>query len=230
MSMKRALITFLVLSAVLLIGDGCWIKGKAVLAQILLQRAWRQTIVQGRPVKAWPWADTWPVARLRVPRLGVDAIVLEGESGAVLAFGPGHLTASAQPTEAGNCTLAGHRDTSFSFLADIRTGDIISMQARSGRELRYQVVSTAVERYDHLFLEETATPWLTLITCYPFHNPVPGGPLRYIVFARMVSGPETAGTAMPYEYSGQSKGAPGKTIDRIDFSEVLIGAGRSSDL
>jgi sortase A len=193
---KRVLIVFLVLLAMLLIGDGCWIKGKAVLAQILLQRAWQQTIAQGRPVKAWPWADTWPVARLRVPRLGVEAIVLEGDSGAVLAFGPGHLKASAQPTEAGNCALAGHRDTSFSFLADIRTGDIVSIQARSGLELRYQVVSTAVERYDQLFLEETATPWLTLITCYPFHNPVPGGPLRYIVFARVVSDPEAAVAGM----------------------------------
>jgi sortase A len=198
MKKKRMLIAALFLLAVVLIGDGCWIRIKAVLAQVLLQRAWQQTIALGKPVKAWPWADTWPVARLRVERLGVDDIVLEGESGEVLAFGPGHLAASVQPTEAGNCVLAGHRDTSFSFLADIRTGDIVSMQARTGKELRYQIISTAVERYDHLFLEDATSPWLTLITCYPFTSPVPGRPLRFIVFAKEIPSPEgsVAGTVL----------------------------------
>ena len=198
MKKKKMLIAVLLLLAAVLIGDGCWIRGKAVLAQALLQRAWQQSIALGRPVKAWPWADTWPVASLRVARLGVDAIVLEGESGEVLAFGPGHLAASVQPAQVGNCVLAGHRDTSFSFLAGIRTGDIVSMQARTGKEFRYQIISTAVERYDHLFLEDATSPWLTLITCYPFNSPVPGGPLRFIVFARMVPNPEgaVAGTVL----------------------------------
>jgi sortase A len=194
MKNKKILITFLLLLAAALIGDGCWIRVKAVLAQVLLQRAWQQTIALGKPVKAWPWADTWPVARLRVERLGVDAIVLEGESGEVLAFGPGHLSASAQPTQAGNCVLAGHRDTSFSFLAGIRTGDIVSLQARTGKEFRYRIISTAVERYDHLFLEDATSPWLTLITCYPFNSPVPGGPLRFIVFAKEIPSPERSMT------------------------------------
>ena len=194
MKKKKMLIAVLFLLAAVLIGDGCWIRVKAVLAQALLQRAWQQSIALGRPVKAWPWADTWPVARLRVERLGVDAIVLEGESGEVLAFGPGHLSASVQPTEAGNCVLAGHRDTSFSFLAGIRNGDIVSLQARSGRELHYQIISTAVERYDQLFLEAATSPWLTFITCYPFNSPVPGGPLRFVVFARVIEGPAGAMT------------------------------------
>lgn len=187
---KKKLVIFLLLLAAVLIGDGCWIQIKAVLAQVLLKRAWQQTMILGKPVKAWPWADTWPVARLRVERLGVDAIVLEGDSGEVLAFGPGHLSASAQPTDEGNCVLAGHRDTHFTFLAAIRKGDIVSVQAQNGKELRYRIISTAVERYDHLFLEDSTTPWLTLITCYPFDSPVPGGPLRFIVFAREVQDSE----------------------------------------
>lgn len=187
---KKTLIVFLLLLAAVLIGDGCWIRIKAVLAQVLLKRAWQQTMILGKPVKAWPWADTWPVARLRVERLGVDTIVLEGDSGEVLAFGPGHLSASAQPADEGNCVLAGHRDTSFTFLAAIRKGDIVSVQAQNGKELRYRIISTAVERYDYLFLEDSTTPWLTLITCYPFDSPVPGGPLRFIVFAREVQDSE----------------------------------------
>jgi sortase A len=87
-------------------------------------------------------------------------------------------------------------DTSFSFLADIRTGDSISLQSRTGKELNYTVISTAVERSDHLFFENTTSPWLTLITCYPFDSPVPGGPFRFIVFAGKDPGPggEATGT------------------------------------
>lgn len=184
MKKKKTLVVFLLLLAAVLIGDGCWIRIKAVLAQVLLQRAWQQTMILGKPVKAWPWADTWPVARLRIERLGVDAIVLEGDSGEVLAFGPGHLSASAQPAAEGNCVLAGHRDTSFTSLAAIQKGDIVSVQASSGKKRSYQIVSTVVEQYDHLFLEDAPTPWLTLITCYPFDSPIPGGPLRFVVFAR----------------------------------------------
>jgi len=192
MKKKRMLVVFLLLLATVLLGDGCWIRIKAILAQVLLQRAWQQTMIHGRTVKAWPWADTWPVARLRIQRLGVDAIVLEGDSGAVLAFGPGHLPASAQPAEEGNCVLAGHRDTSFAFLAAIQKGDILSVQGTGGKERTYRIMSTVVERYDHLFLDDSTSAWLTLITCYPFNSPVPGGPLRFIAFAKEEQGIEMA--------------------------------------
>jgi sortase A len=188
MKKKRMLGVFLLFLAMVLIGDGCWIKIKAILAQVLLQRAWHQTMIHGKPVKAWPWADTWPVARLRIQRLGVDAIVLEGDSGEVLAFGPGHLSASAQPAAEGNCVLAGHRDTSFAFLAAIHKGDILSVQGVGGKERTYRIMSTVVERYDHLFFEGSTAAWLTLITCYPFNSPVPGGPLRFIAFAKEEKG------------------------------------------
>lgn len=185
----------LTLTALAFIGDGCWIKAKAVLAQYLLRQAWQQTIRTGVRVKAWPWADTWPVARLQVKRLGVDAIVLEGQSGEVLAFGPGHLSSGAAPNAVGNCVLAGHRDTSFRFLAELRKGDIVSLQTGDGRECNYRIVSTTVVRYDQLYLEDPANPWLTLITCYPFNNPIPGGPLRFVAFAKeiKVSGQIPAG-------------------------------------
>jgi sortase A len=183
---KHIAIFFLTLSALVFIGDGCWIKAKAVLAQYLLRQAWQQTLSTGSPVKAWPWADTWPVARLQVKRLGVDAIVLEGQSGEVLAFGPGHLSTGAAPNAAGNCVLAGHRDTSFRFLAQIKKGDIFSLQGRDGKAYIYRIVATAVVRYDHLFLDESAQPWVTLITCYPFDSPIPGGPLRFVAFAKNV--------------------------------------------
>ncbi len=190
MKKRKTAVFLLMLSAMVLIGNGYWIKAKAVLAQYLLRQAWAQTIRTGAQVKAWPWADTWPVARLQVKRLGVDSIVLEGQSGEVLAFGPGHLSSGAAPNAAGNCVLAGHRDTSFRFLADIRRGDIVLLQARDGKERTYRIISTAVVRYDNLYLKDVVRPWLTLVTCYPFNNPIPGGPLRFVVFAEEIRLPD----------------------------------------
>ena len=60
------------------IGEGSWIYAKARLAQVLLQRAWSQTLAGHMQVKPWPWADTWPVGRLRVPSEEIDVIVLNG--------------------------------------------------------------------------------------------------------------------------------------------------------
>ncbi len=172
--------------AALFIIDGCWIKVKASLAQVLLQKAWQVTLDGGEQVRPWPWADTWPVARLQVARLGVDCIVLEGENGEVLAFGPGHISKSSQPLAEGNCALVGHRDTSFSFLKDLQKGDTLSLQNSAGKELRYRVLSTEIKNHKELYFEETVTPWLTLITCYPFESLTPGGPLRFVVFAKEI--------------------------------------------
>ena len=64
-----------------------------MLAQVLLNRRFAKSILTGRDVKPWSWADTWPVARVEVPRLYKSAIVLAGASGQSLAFGPGHWSA-----------------------------------------------------------------------------------------------------------------------------------------
>ncbi len=79
------------LLGLVLVGQGLWIHAKALLAQVLLERAFEQTLATGAPVKPWPWADTWPVARIEFPRLGKSVIVLAGSSGQALAFGPGHV-------------------------------------------------------------------------------------------------------------------------------------------
>ena len=69
--MARPVITgALALAGVLSIAQGAWIPVKAALAQVLLDNAWRETLYSGQPLKPWPWADTWPVARLSVPAQG----------------------------------------------------------------------------------------------------------------------------------------------------------------
>src|SRR5271166_1813896 len=64
-----------------LFAQGVWIHAKALLAQILLDRAFAASLATGRHVKPWPWADTWPIARIEVPRLGASVIALHGSSG-----------------------------------------------------------------------------------------------------------------------------------------------------
>ncbi|MGD8582011.1 MAG: class GN sortase, partial [Gammaproteobacteria bacterium] len=77
------------------LGLAGWIHTKAIAAQVLLERAWQQTLTDNKHHKPWSWADTWPVAELIVPDLAIEQIVLAGDSGAILAFGPGHSSASA---------------------------------------------------------------------------------------------------------------------------------------
>ena len=168
-------------------GQGAYIPAKAWMAQELMQRAWlRGASGVAKPVP-WPWADTWPVARLSARGGGVELIVLAGGSGRTLAFGPGYLTASALPGEPGNTVIAGHRDTHFSFLRDLEIGESLLLETVSGKKHLYKVVGIDVvdSRRGSLLLD-TDEPYLSLVTCYPFEARDPGGPMRYVVTAKML--------------------------------------------
>lgn len=169
------------------IGSGLWIYAKARLAQPLLQRAWTRTLAGDTHATPWPWADTWPVARLIAPAHGVDQIVLEGAYGRTLAFGPGHVETS-EPLEASQTILlTGHRDTHFAFLERLRLGDELRLETSAPRQHRYRV--TALDVVDtHTTDRRLATGGnaLILVTCYPFHAMRPGSPLRYVVTAEPI--------------------------------------------
>ncbi len=169
-------------------GQAAWIEAKAELAQRLMLRAWSSSQGGAGDVRPWPWADTQPIARLLVPRLGVDQLVLAGASGRTLAFGPGHLTGTPFPGAPGNSVLSGHRDTHFAFLRELRVGDWVVVEGPDARAQRYQVESVGVvDRTDVGIAGTTADTRLTLVTCYPFDAIRPGGPLRYVVVARAIS-------------------------------------------
>ncbi len=161
---------------------GFWIPAKAVLAQILLQRAWKVSLQTQQPVKPWPWADSWPIGRLRQPQLGVDLIILEGASGEALAFGPGRLEGSSQLGENEHSVLAGHRDTSFTFLKDLQQGDKIFVESLT-KQYTYTVERTQIVSADELYLDKKRSHTLSLITCYPFDGVKPHTTLRYLVTA-----------------------------------------------
>lgn len=169
------------------LGQGTYIPAKAWLAQELMQRAWMHTATGTSRVSPWPWADTWPVARL-IARAGeVDLIVLAGGSGRTLAFGPGHLSASALPGTAGNAVIAGHRDTHFKFLKDVELGELLKLESSTGLKHLYKVVAVdIVDSRTGSLLLDTESALLSLVTCYPFDASEAGGPLRYVVTAKML--------------------------------------------
>ncbi len=191
--LRTAAVT-MALAGALCLGQGLYIPAKAAAAQVLLRLAWART--GATPARPWPWAHTWPVARLLVPRMGIDEIVLAGAEGAALAFAPGHVDGSAAPGEPGNVVLAGHRDTVFRFLRELRLGDELWLETGAHRRRRFVVRETAVVHEDDTRVLAPARDVLTLVTCYPFDAVRPGGPLRYVVRAEaagVTAGPPSAG-------------------------------------
>jgi sortase A len=179
---RRALAALGLLLALVLAGEAGWIHAKGWLAQQLLQRAWSATRSSGQPHAPWPWADTRPVARLRVAARGIDQIVLAGDAGRSLAFGPGWAEASAAPGNRGTSVISGHRDTHFAFLQALQPGDALQLESDTG-ERRYRVIAARVadSRKESIALGEADALWL--VTCWPFDAVTPGGPLRYVVQA-----------------------------------------------
>lgn len=175
--------------ALFVIGLGClgqagWIHAKAALAQVLVDRAFERAREDGANAQPWPWADTQPVARLRIAGAAHTLVVLSGASGRNLAFGPAHDPASVLPGEPGNSLIAGHRDTHFRALEALQPGDRIEVERTDGRRLAFLVTTLEVvdSRRTRIALDGD-TPRLILATCYPFDAVDPGGPLRFVVTA-----------------------------------------------
>jgi sortase A len=132
--------------------------------------------------------DGVSIGEIQIPRLGLAAMVVQGDSAAILQRAVGHLADTALPGEPGNVVLAGHRDTFFRPLKRVRTGDAITLKTRNG-DFEYLVESTAVVRPSDLqVIQPTNGRTLTLITCFPFSYVGPA-PDRFIVRARETEGP-----------------------------------------
>ena len=175
------------------LGGAGYIHAKAGFAQLLLGAAWDRTLAHGARSRPWPWADHWPVAVLDVPRLAQRQYVLAGASGRTLAFGPALSTGARMPGEPGRVVVSGHRDTHFAFLRELRAGDRVWLEDGRGRHayevIRFEVADARTMR----LLIDSDEPRLALVTCYPFDALTPGGPLRYVVEARLVATAFTPG-------------------------------------
>ncbi|MHC6152334.1 class GN sortase [Bradyrhizobium elkanii] len=174
------------LIGLILFGQGAYIHAKALLAQVLLERAFVQSIATGQPVKPWSWADTWPVARIEVKRLHASAIALAGSSGQALAFGPGHVEQTVDPGERGVAVYSAHRDTHFRFLRDVTIGDEIDVTRSDGKMFRYRADRSSVVRFDQSGVDPiTDRHELVLSTCWPF-DALTSGPERYLLHATLI--------------------------------------------
>jgi sortase A len=166
------------------LGRGALIQAKAWLAQGLIAHAWARTLTGERQAKPWPWADTWPVARLTVPRLGIERYVLAGADGAAMAFGPGHVSGTPLPGEAGNSVIGGHRDTHLAFLAKLKPGDMLIAERADGRRVTYRVSAMEVlDRREVWVTKQEGPARLTLLTCYPFDAWRASSSQRYVLVA-----------------------------------------------
>lgn len=128
------------------------------------------------------------VGEIEIPRLELRAVILQGDSSQVLRRGVGHLPNTAMPGELGNVGLAGHRDSFFRPLRQIRPGDMIAVHTLKG-EFQYRVESARVVSPANVeVLASTDKRQLTLVTCFPF-NYVGAAPNRFIVRSVQVSRP-----------------------------------------
>jgi sortase A len=137
------------------------------------------------PLRVSPPADA-VVGRLTIPRLRMSAMIREGVGESTLRVALGHIPNTAFPGESGNIGIAGHRDTLFRALQNIRTDDLILLETLDGNYV-YRVEDTAVVGpRDTQVLQARQPLELTLVTCYPFHY-VGAAPERFIVKAHEVS-------------------------------------------
>ena len=190
---RRAAALSCALAAIVFGADAGWIHAKAWLAQQLLQNAWSRSS-DAVPQRPWPWADTHPVARLRAPAHGIDQIVLAGDSGRTLAFGPGWAEASSAPAAHGTTVISGHRDTHFAFLRELQIGDVLELDATQSRR-RFRVIDARVADTRRERVALGADDALLLVTCWPFDAVSAGGPLRWVVRAEPLVCDRDAGAA-----------------------------------
>ncbi len=182
----RGLALLLIVAGLVIGAGGLMVPVKATFAQILLDRAFAQSLAAGRPVRPWGWADMAPVARLKVERLGVGAVILSGGSGQAMAFGPTQLLPGVGDAAAPVTVLAAHRDTHFAFLKDLKHGDRLVLEHVDGRHVRYRVTGFQTLRWNEFAIPSMpARPLLALTTCYPF-DAVTQGPWRRIVWAEAI--------------------------------------------
>lgn len=125
------------------------------------------------------------LARLDAPSVRMSATVLEGSDDGTLSRGAGHIEDTAFPGGPGNVGIAGHRDTTFRPVRNLRVGDPLVITT-ADRIYRYRISrTTIVDPEDVYVLDDADHPTLTLVTCYPFEY-VGHAPRRFIVSADLI--------------------------------------------
>jgi sortase A len=165
---------------------GAYTPLKAELAQYLIHQAWEEAIATGEGVKPWGWADMHPVLRLQSIKHDQDLIVLSGDTGNVLAFGPGLSSDTPYINQLSSLMISGHRDTHFAFLQNVSLGEKFEVTTADNNKQIYQVSNIEIidtTKQDITISDDRAE--IKLITCFPFDAVVAGGSLRYVVTTQL---------------------------------------------
>ncbi|MDQ6887290.1 MAG: class D sortase [Gemmatimonadota bacterium] len=192
--MLRRLGTLLYVVGVLLLAHVGVVAGRGWMARARARSAWEAgearlavahvtaALASSAPTPA-PRAGA-PVARIAIPRIGVDEIVVEGVDGDELNAGPGHLPGSALPGADGNAIVSAHRDRHFHGLDELVLGDTILTESAAGR-IEWTVTGRRVVERGAPALFTTGDATLTLTTCWPVRYVGPA-PERLILTAKPI--------------------------------------------
>lgn len=211
--LKRKNAAYYIISICLIVALSSFAHGgylliKAHLAQYLLNKAWQKQTVTNEfknryIIKPWPWADIYPVAKLRFERFNITQIVLNNDSGQALAFGPGLNrvnTTNIENESSSVFVISAHNDTHFSILRKLKLNDSITLTLKSGRSQTVKVSNITIidtkteqlvlsnydeninsEQNDYNDQNKPLIKELILVTCYPFRGAGTETTLRYIV-------------------------------------------------
>lgn len=150
-----------------------------------IDRMLTESVSAVAPKASPPVAQDGLIGRIEIPRVGISVAVMEGTGRLILRRAVGHISGTALPGEPGNAGIAGHRDTFFRTLREIRENDIVTLTTPRGK-FRYRVVSTkVVSPNDVAVLNPGVDQVLTLVTCFPFYF-VGAAPDRFIVRAERI--------------------------------------------
>jgi len=150
-----------------------------------LQGEWQKQMATAATPGLPPLSEAEMLTRVSIPRINLDAIVVEGATPKQLAIGPAHIAETAYPGDTGNAVITGHRDTFFRHIYELEKGDAVFVH-RNGEVFKYEVTGKKIVKPEDVsVLKPTTDPQLTLITCYPTYYIGPA-PDRLVVFSRLV--------------------------------------------
>jgi LPXTG-site transpeptidase (sortase) family protein len=155
--------------------------------------------------------------RLVSPKIELTSFVVEGTNHKALLLGPGHMTKTAEPGQAGNAVITGHRDTFFRHIYELDKGDDLFIE-RGGKRFVYKVTGKkVVDPTDLSVTHPTSDAQVTLITCYPIYFIGPA-PKRLVVFSKLMNEQDAALTA------SDGKSTPATHVEAVGIGAAAAAA------
>jgi sortase A len=203
--LAASLAAILAATGIWAIGAVFWSDAKSWLTQVLVAHAWQRSLAAGQHVKPWPWAESWPVARLTVPRLGIERYVLSGGD-AMPELGARHMAGTALPGEAGNSVIGALQEEDFAFLRGLPAQTAIEVDSMDARGIRYTVrYVQELDPRDVWITKQEGPARLTLITCAASAMASAGGPPCYVVSAYAARGEDLPPPGSRSKFAGVAR-------------------------